>query len=987
MSIYNKQIQSLVSSELLKYLLLGISPDVNEISKRLEKALNNNSKITYKYYPQNYKEVFNTKLYNKAMSKIKFDIDLFNEELIDLFSKAAERLNFSDLYYKINSYELNRLEKELMLLLFVNKNTDFYFDGFFDSFSDVTKIDKVFSTNDIVDLSEECILLPYGGNNTKRINVGNLVDDVTTSITLSVPSSEIVSNTQIPNTKFGNIFTDVLAIWGHQIELRENVPLSITFTFPLNRNNNISSEFFVSRFEITPHGTKKQFCNITTSNDDVNYISLGGVGEIVLENQSKVKAIDFETTLVEYVRVTLTKKEADEEILVNDQRVYRYTFGLKRFAAFQTGRIQSATYVSKPISFKNTEFIGKVAIEVKEESPRGTNINYSIASIADDGTESSFIPVTAIGGQISPGASPVVTFTNSVSKQERFTTALEGEAAPQVYGTSFQGKQFYRIGPELEKKPIFNSSKLYRGFKSWYRDISGTFENINISDNYVSFESTDSESLYITLSEVPVINVQPVGQDGIRRTRLTLSKPPYYDSAKGHLLKPNPGTNVGIDSRPNYAIYKIIQNVTTSRQTRTFTLNTSFTQNLPISNFILYSSDSSQLPVIRLGNGQIYEEGRDFVFDTQDVGGIAKPTGRISIPTGSAFISNGAVQPLLLQFIFTIDPDITHKVASITNTNVILDNSTITQYDSIQVLYRHLLPVNSIIPASIRISDLPSTAANRTFYVEGRDYVIDATTGAIQRIPTGRINTTSSIYSQYTYRASSSSLQTFTIWAFVPSEGSQIKFDLDDVTKANKLIADATAGEAFYLNTALGLVNLTKTVVTPILPKGWVQFIVRSKNPNQFSAFRSNLIDQVIQIKDINKKKIFRSYNLYFNELTAFRESMAEKTLNHLKVNTLLSDRTVFAIDSITDFNKSYIVVNFQPNQTPELYNRIPTADSDETNPPEIGEEEFLFTYFEEVDSSTAPKKIRVKIELNRNKDVDGGVTPKVFEYQVRVGT
>jgi len=992
MSIYNRQYQKVIASELLRYFLLGKTPDLNDINKRITEAISKKNNITYSYLPQPYKEIFNNVLYNSSLKKIKFDIDTFHEELLDLFSQAAQRTNFADLYYKVNNYELSRLEAELNLLLFINNQGDFYFDGAFDTFSDKSKIEENQSTKDIIDLSERCISLPYGAVNTKRINVGQLAFAPSTSLTISRPNA-LISSVQIPNTKFGNIFTDMLAPWGHEIVLNESGPLSITFTFPLNQSNELESEYFVNRFEVVPFGIKKQFCTIRTSNDDVNYLSIKGLeSEIVLNDQAKVYGFDFETTLVQFVRITLSKKEPDEEILINNEKRYKYIFGLKKFATYQTGRLAKATYISKPYSFKNTEVIGKVSLEVNHSIPKGTSASYYISTIDGSNKESPYIPIIPSTAELNPGASKVISFNNTLIKEDRFTTTFDGDDAPQLYGEPFQGKEFYRIGPRYNTKPIYGSSKLFRGFKSWFRDYSGSFEIVTINDNYVSFEQTDTEAMYVTTIESPTIVTPPLGGDGVKRVNLTVSRTPYYDSTRGHLLKPQPGTqNVNIDTRPNYAIYRILQRVSTSRVTRTFNLQNSRTQYLPSSNFVIQSSSPGQRPEIRNFSGnQVYTEGVDFTFEVIDIGGRSKPTGRINIPNGSAFLdaSNNVIY-LALEFRYTVDPDITHKVTSINNSTITLDHCSNTENDSLEVTYRYIPTTPSqIINSSIRVANLPSTSASRIFYVEGRDYVVDPASGAIQRIPTGEIDTKGSVYIQFSYRSTSSVLQTFTVWAYVAStEGTQIKFDLDPSTRQNKLVVDSELGESFYVNTKQGLVNLTKSAVTPILANGWVQFIVRSKDPSSFATYRSNLIDQVIQLKDINKKKIFRPFSSYFNEITAFRDAMVEKTLNHLKVNTLLSDHTVFAVDSTTDINSNYIVINFKPNETKELYNKVPTEDADETTAPVDTEEEFIFIYSEKIDEENAPKKLRVKVELSRNNGIDGGVTPKVFDYQLRVGT
>tara|TARA_R110002074_G_scaffold402324_1_gene607060 strand:+ start:130251 stop:133166 length:2916 start_codon:yes stop_codon:yes gene_type:complete len=971
--------------------MLGKLPNLSELSSRIGNALSSKSNITYKYVPQPYKSVFNNEGYNSSLRKIKFDIDTFHEELIQMFADASARLNFADLYHKVNSYELKKLQAELELLLFTTSDADFYFDGSFETFSDSSNLDSELSTRDVIDLSEQCLALPYGGNNSQRIDVGSLIDFPTVGITVAEPkASEVISKKQIPGTKFGDIFADTLSAWGYEIITETNGPLEATFTFPLNPDGEVEAEFFVSRLEVIPHSDGKQNIKISTSNDNVNYaILLGYEQGSDIEDQKVTYAFDFETTLVQYVQVTLSKAEADEEILVGEVKKYRYLVGLKKFAALQTGRLSQATYISKPISFESGETIGKLSINTTQAVPAGCSVNYAVAGIID-GTQGSFIPVVPVGSQSSIGANKIITF-NSINKQTtKFTTPPDGNDAPVVYGTAFQGKEFFRIGPVFDTPPVYGSSLLYRGFKAWSRDSSGSFEILNVSDNYISFEQADLESMYALETEFPSITSLPLAQDEVKRVKLQVTKPPYYDSSRGHSLKPQPGTqNSFLDTRPNYAIYKVTHKTDTERKSVTFTLGSARTQYLPVSSF-LTSGTAAELPALALGTGTIYQEGVDYTYEMIDIGGRDRPTGRIIIPTGSAFLdTNGNVIATQLVFSYVAEPDITHKVSRIQGNDITLDHSSNTQYDSIEVTYRYVPSAPSlIIKSSIRISDLPSSSATRTFYVEGRDYVVDPGTGAIQRIPTGTIPTTGSVYAQFSYRGSSDTLQTFTTWGYISAgTGTQIKFDVDPTTKKNKLVVDSEVGESFFVNSKEGLINLTNATVSPVLPFGWVQFIVRSKNPSVNQSFRTNLIDQVIQLKDVNKQKIFKEYNYYFREITAYRQPLVEKTLNHLKVNTLLSDHSSFAIDATTDPFGSYIVLNFKPNETEELYLKVPTENADESNPPQDTNEDFMFTWSERTEENLVPTEVIVRVELNRNQNADGALTPKCFDFQLRVGT
>jgi hypothetical protein len=1010
MAILERQYKKLLEVELIRYLLLGNTPNIQDISARIGKVLSKDSNIVYKYIPQSYRSVFNVDVYNRALQEIKFDIDIFNDELVDLFSLAASRLTYADLFHKVNSHELNRLDSALNLLLFINSNADFYFSGASETFSSNSNIDKTQSTKGIIDLSEQALTLPYGGRNTKRIDVGSLVDEQSVDFQIfgaeNFGSSSSLGTQPIPQSKFGNVFTDTLDVWGHRIASSSNSEVTMTFTFPLNQDQEIESEYFVTRFEIVPHSMGKQKIIVETSNDNINFIPINGYENgIETYAQNKVYAMDFETTLVQYVRMTIIKPQPDREATLDaisgfigaspnfagnnpgtNAKYYEYTIGLKKFAAFQTGRIRKATYISQPIEFKNEETIGKVALSATQYIPPGCRIDYFIGPYINSKI-TSFIPITPLGQDSTTSKSNILQLGSTERKTLNISVTTDGEDAAQVYGSSFQGIQFYRIGPAIAKKPIFGVSKLLRGANSWFRDASGAFEILDVTDNYVSFEQSDLEAIYALETESPTI-IPITSVDDIKRVRLQVTRSPYYDISRGHGLKKN--SQVEVDVRPNYAIFKVTHKTDNTRQTQTFTLASSRTQYLPNSNFIIQSNNQAALlPTLSLANGTTYQESADYTFETIDIGGRARPTGRIVIPEGSQFLDTaGSVLPLSLEFSYTIDPDITHKVSSIQNNNVTLEHSSNTPSDSIEIVYRYIPVAPSyIIPASIRVSDLPTTSTNRAFYVEGRDYSIDASSGAIQRIPTGDITTTGSVYVQFSYRGASSALHTFTTWAYIaPSEGTRINFDLDETTQANKLVVDEDLGESFFINTKEGLINLTKSASTPLLPNGWTQFIVRSKNPDTNTEYSSNLIDQVIQIKDNNNKKVFRAFNFYFSEITALRQPLVEATLNHLKVNTLLANHNVFAIDTITDPFNSYVVINFLPNSTSELYSKIPTGDADETNPPQTIDEEFTLTWLEKTESKNSTNKLVVKIELARDGQADGGLTSKCLDYQIRVG-
>lgn len=995
MSIYERQYQKVLSQELLKYFLLGISPNVEQISNRLSEALGKDGKSTYQYVPQLSHEVFNINIFNKALKQIRFDLETFQEELFDLIQQSYSKINYADLYNKVHSYQLTELQKKLETILFTAQNADFYFLGVFDTFSDTSKLDRDNSTEGVIDLSEQALSLPYGSRGTQKIKTRHMIGVDTWPVEILLPeSSNIKKASKIVGSSFQNIFLDTISSWVYEVISTTDEPAEIRFVFPIAGGELEEKETFLNRIEIINHSSKKQKITLRVSSDNVNFLPITGYEEgIILEDPNRIYGLDFETNLVQYLEVTLRKESADAEIGENNSKQYQYLFGLKNLSFYKTGRFNKAVYQSKPYEIgEDQEVISRVSLESNSVRPPNTSINYSVALENTDGTVSNFIPIRPIGEPSELGTAEVVNFGTSSRNSIDFAVPRNGDL---VYGTPFQGKYFYKLGDPISPEPIFGSALLYRGFNGWARDKSRGLEIKQINDVYLSFAQTDIEALYDLKIEVPQFEQLPDEPDGTRRAALTLTRPPYYVASRGHSLIPeNNSQSLSNNISPNYAIYSIKQNTNSERKEDLLFIPTTRVQ-LPSNTFILNSSVPDELPILRsfgtiFGRNTIYRKGIDYIFETETFGESEKPTGWITIPAGSSLVDeNGNIKApgQVFRFSWKEDPEITHKVSAIDNNTITLRNISLPNDASLEIEYR-FIPTNpsEIIKASIRVSNGPSSATNRIFYVEGKDYAVDASTGNIQRIPTGSIPSDGSVYVEFSYRNAENAVETFQTWCFIPTEnGTQIKFDLDISGQKNTLVADTESGEGFFVNTPQGLIELTNASSTPLLNQGWVQFIVRSKNPDANTIYRSNLIDQVIQLRDVDKKRVFLQNSRYFKEITAFRNPLNQRTLNHLRVNTLASDNSVFAIDNITNPEDSCVVVNFKPGNVDTFYNRLPSPDQTTDDRPELFDELFRLVWSSKATTRNIGNKLIVRIELERNSNSsEAGLTPKVFDYSIR---
>ena len=1035
MTIYQRQFSQILSEELLRQLLEGKVPDVATITDKVSKALSKDGNITYQFFQQPSRSLFQIEQYNTSLKQIKFDIDMLQDELLDLFSSSVKRISYADMYHKVHSHELKNLKSILTSILFTIENADFYFSGAFDNFSDNSKADLEESTPQVINSSETCLNLPFGGRNTQRIDSSHLQAFDTWPIEVVTPkAAKILFQEQVPGSRFSSMFVDNLSAWSYEIVTTERVPVSIRFTFPLAGSVKEDVEVLISRIEIMAHSLGKQKIRIRLSTDNVNYLApLGYEDGIEVTDLKSIFAMDFETNLVQFVEVVLSKEGPDQVLAGQSGDAFQYVFGLKGLAAYQTGRQRLATYVSKPFAFNEQTSISKVSIQSNFFKPPGTNIRYSLALADADGNQaSSFFAINPVGKSVQASAPDVVKFDTSNTKQERFSVDLSKTEADLRYGQVFRGKNLYKIKDSLSPAPLFNSINLTRGFGAWSRDTSVEYIDITVPNCYVDFSSGDDESLYLLTSETKISggpffnatydtpsalfsNTQFITQNTNPEQEFILSERLYFDPNRGHQLRaltPNSIT-------PRGAIHSVKHIQGSTRRTLAKQLPILFPSTtgdllfftIDVTNFITATTDPVTAPIVRAypvgsSTAQVLNIGVDYILSS----GVTLPDGvrvetadvRMAIPATSwlrRLLSPASVGEINAAYTIEIEysplEDITlNAFAYDAGQNMLTLSNTIVPFgEALLITYRHKVKVpDEIIKTSVEVYDLPTIDPNKTKYVEGVDYTISARTGLITRIATGGITAAGGVYVNFIIRRAGIGIERFNTWCHVENpDGVEIRFELNSESKVNRLIPDTAAGEDLFVNTPAGSVNLTRSAGTPVIGPGWVQFMVISKNPfinraDPGASRGAGMIDQVIQINDLNGRKVFRGGGAYFDTILAFREPMIQRTLGHFRTNTLATNKETFAIDD-SDPQNAVVVVNYLANMSDDIYNYSPTEDGDRSLAPQAFPETYDMSWsYINTDSATLNNKLLVRINLERDLGVDGSLTPKIFDYQVRVG-
>jgi hypothetical protein len=985
MAISLRQYNRIYNKHLLKLLKDGVIPTFDEVVTSAGQELPNTADQAgpiYKYKPQVANGVFDIGLYNRAVRAISDDLNTLFEELTEIDIVNVQRVLHAELFHNVHSYELSRLNRQLDALLFALQGADDNFFAAFDSFNDTTKLDSDLSTPAIISLDEGCLALPISAKGTLKIDLNHLADLVTADVTLSDPTARVTGN--IPGTIFGNIFKDSTFVWGIQVESEVDAPLSISFAFTLKQ------EEFINRITLVGHGEKAQTAYVSLSVDAQNIKSILDYSDgVLLDNQSKTVSLDFPDTLVEYVYVTLSKDAADSTVTVDGKQKYQYIFGLKNVSIYTTGRSETATYTSKTFDFsEDLDAIGQIAISAEEKLPDNTKVDWSVGILDSDGEQiGNFLPITPQSRLDDFGIPKVVNLQDAIGNSKYFVNS----SGTYTNVFNFNSIDFFSI-VSLTSEPIFGSAVLYRGQRSWLRDSKGNFNAVSTKDNFAPFSRGPTQNLYTIKQEVATIKT--VANNANKRVVL-VSHPPLYRDNSGYSLIPPQGVNVDKDTSPSYAILSATLGSGPVAKQKAGVTFAGGDENLGQPN-IFYQKKGDvviqEVVVTAFGNysvGQVLQEfvdGRDFIVDLSTDG---SPTGKILLTTGSPLAATPVFTPNTQYVIkYTINPDVTRYISSITNNQIFFEiaatNVNVMTNESIIVRYRYV--PKDIIKSSIKVKGSFGVAGEAVIFRQGFDYIFDTTTSTIQKLTTGQI--TGDVYVDFKFNENTSQVHQFFVWAFVSDPaGIEIKpqsVGLGSLDNQNTLNADTQAGEQFSANIpGIGLVELTNATQWPKM-KGWVQFIVKSIPPeNLASTSQVALIDQIITLKDRQASYIFVQGGKYFTNLTAFREPMTQVSLPFLKTNVLKNDHRFFAVREVLSTSDPVyqVVVNFEPNTTDELY----AKSIDTVNGTVAAHSEEWRIDWRSIESQDSYRKLIVRAVLTRSKSVDGNVTPKVYNYYLKV--
>ena len=574
MSLSKIQFDLALKRALVKHLKTGEVPSLTKVTKLISNRLKENYGKETMYPPVLTK---NGKLdlrgLNKELEALDFDINVLQSFLFSEADSALRRVVLFEILNSIASKRASELEQDMSNLSYILGNGDQYFDSFFDSFNNFSKVNQESTTPNSVDISTGSVTLPDSLVGSSKINLQHLYKFSSVPLQINVNDGvSIVSAMPASDAPFKNLFTATLGVWRHDIITNADGPVEVSFTIPLSDDSRL---VLVSKVEIY-YVDFSQKLEILYSQDNVNFLSLDNNRVRDLSKFDGKLVIEVSPLLAKFIKIILYKDNNDK--IVDNKSIY--SFSLQEINLYSVGKASRATLVSKKFEPESLDRLSEISITCDEELPKGTDIKYYIGAFNKD-------KIKEFDGYWSE-ITPLNRNSNSSPKILKLTSKSNKTATiipinPLTPDFSYRGTDFYNINStEIEDTIIDKSARIHRGKNSWQRVKNNGNLVFNVSSEYISFSSTPRQKLYAVSNEVLFFS-NVLTKNGTNRSTVEVSRPIDYRPDAGITLTPPPNVDPYSVPDPIHSIYSLKLVSKNEEYTENITFGSSLTKGIKFS--------------------------------------------------------------------------------------------------------------------------------------------------------------------------------------------------------------------------------------------------------------------------------------------------------------------------------------------------------------------------------------------------------------------
>ena len=365
MSINQEQILAFTDAA-IKYFIFdkGIMPDPWKIFDYLDGYLKENNILLglpiFRAYYQSKGDQSNLEKYNRNVKDLTFDLTIYYNELINQGARILDFFSSSEIQYRALLQNLKKLVFDFENLL--NYESANYVVG--DNFSDYSKVD-LYITTAKVDTAAGKVIIGDGQSNKLDLSFYQNISEPSNLEFLMA----YISRIKLPKNAFSNILTSANNIWTEIVLTESPAGYSIRFELPLTEDGDHVEINRIYMSLMSPKTTKV----------DVEYLQDGAWKRVFDENIEDINVISFIPITTNKLRFTLSKVEPDS----NYGNKYFYHFGIKQIELYKFNAGQMAQFRSRPLNIDANEQedigIGEITLEVDENIPEGTSIEYYVA--------------------------------------------------------------------------------------------------------------------------------------------------------------------------------------------------------------------------------------------------------------------------------------------------------------------------------------------------------------------------------------------------------------------------------------------------------------------------------------------------------------------------------------------------------------------------------------------------------------------------------
>lgn len=453
MSIPNRRLEMVTERILREELQKGNLPTSREFAWRLSQYLSEQDlrrpEYVFKAVYKGTKAVAGQK--NEDFKRIGNDLTLLYQNMDELMGLIGKKFSSFDLERERLEQEIRRIETRIKekVLLYAQGG---FLAAVYDVFDDLSKVDQSATRNVIVDTTKKEV---------------RLTEEMNRSVLVLPPSRSeflILENVRKEESVISGPLSNAFAfekdiVYQTLVQTQEDV--SLTGRLELHYGETIS----LNEVEVTMLSSGEDEVSLSGSHNGVDYYGFP-YNETGVRTRG-VASFRFPTAKVKHLRIDIKKARA-EESRPEERNPYRYLFGFKEVRVRQASFMTEGVFQTVPLLIEGPKnyVANKVALEVDEFVPDGTNIRYEVA--LEQAGELDWRALSPINRE-NPSETQLVDFQMLGRGQETKMGLPEGMSINQSERPEMRanGIRFYEIGGVSGRRIIEGSGRLYKGRDVW----------------------------------------------------------------------------------------------------------------------------------------------------------------------------------------------------------------------------------------------------------------------------------------------------------------------------------------------------------------------------------------------------------------------------------------------------------------------------------------------------------------------------------------